>query len=126
MRFRRVDFPVPRAPNRKKLFCTLYSQKGGQGILLLDFETGENKIINMKFSPEAFSPDGKTILGISMGLNATRFSTDGEILEQFSLKEYFSKGTMLNTCDWSPDGNQLAINTLNQIHQTLLMRNVLK
>ena len=108
----------------KKLFCSMYSEAGKEN-LLLDLETGENKIIDKQHGQGTFSPDGEKIF-VANFAEFTILSDKGEILGRFPINNYFSKGTMINSMDWSPDGKKLIINTLNEAYHTLLMRNVLK
>ena len=108
--------------DRKKMFCTMYTPDGSK-IILLDFNTGENKVIEKSFGIGTFSPDGERIAAFVKG-GTVIFSESGEILTQLNMKNYF-QGSLPNSIDWSPDGQKLVINTLNEVAQTLLMRNVL-
>jgi Tol biopolymer transport system component len=79
-------------------------------LILYDFETGEGGLFVEEYFSPTFSPDGKKILASSKS-GMTILSLEGQILNQYDLKKYFSDGTRITGFDWSPDGKQLVFMT---------------
>ncbi len=101
--------------------------------MILDFGTGESRLLAQKFWSPTFSPDGQKILTFGHfgeGKNAKTgvavLSLDGEIIQQYDIAQYFTSGTIIYHTDWSPDGKQLVFTTRNMKLDTYLMKNVLK
>jgi Tol biopolymer transport system component len=115
--FRNLKF----SRDHKKIVFMMNNAK----IILYDFETAKGGLFVEKYYSPTFSPDGKKILASSKS-GMTIFSLEGQILNEYDLKQYFSTDTRISGFDWSPDGKQLAFMTRNLLFETYLMKNVLK
>ncbi len=111
--------------DRKKVTFMYQSEMDINNLMVLDIESGEEKIIGENCMSPTFSPDGQKIVA-HYDSKITIFSLDGEILQQYDLFQYFTSGTRIYGFDWSPDGKQLVFMTRNIVDGTYLMKNVLK
>lgn len=113
--------------DHKKLTFMFKNTEKKSDLMVLDLESGESRILAQNYWGPMFSPDGKKILAYGYKTRGmVVLSSEGKILHEFNLNKYFSKETRVSPCDWSPDGEQLVIETRNIILETYLMKNVLK
>jgi Tol biopolymer transport system component len=106
---------------------------GEKGIMMVDYETGEHKLISEEGWHPAFSPDGDKILAFGNyeedgeeHKGIVLFSLEGEVLQQYDIGQYFTSDTRINAPDWSPNGDKLVFMTRNIVFETALLQNVLK
>lgn len=97
-----------------------------KSLMVLDLESGESRMLTKKFWAPSFSPDGQKILAFGVKYSVAVLSLEGEVLQQYSLSDYFAPGTRLQAPVWSPDGTKLVFQTRNMEYKTYIMMNVLK